>query len=36
LRFASIGITSFRRDFHPQDSAHAGRTMQGTGACAGS
>src|SRR5690606_38334311 len=26
LRFASIGMVSFRRDFHPQDSAHAGRT----------
>src|SRR5213083_2222905 len=26
LRFASIRMTSFRRDLHPQDSAHAGRT----------
>src|SRR5690606_14531913 len=28
LRFASIGMVSFRRDFHPQDSAHAGRTRR--------
>jgi hypothetical protein len=27
LRFASIRMVSFRRDLHPQDSAHAGRTM---------
>jgi hypothetical protein len=26
LRFASVGMTSSRRDLHPQDSAHAGRT----------
>ena len=26
LRFASIGIVSFRGDFHPQDIVHAGRT----------
>src|SRR6185369_14065174 len=28
LRFASIRMTSFRRDLHPQDSAHAGRTTR--------
>ncbi len=29
LRFASIGMTSSRSDFHQQDSAHAGRTRKG-------
>ncbi len=28
LRFASIRMTSFRRDLHLQDSAHAGRTKR--------
>jgi hypothetical protein len=26
LRFASFGVISLRRDFHPQECAHAGRT----------
>jgi hypothetical protein len=28
LRFASIRMVSFRRDLHPQDGAHAGRTNE--------
>ncbi len=28
LRLASVEMTSFRRDLHPQDSAHAGRTKK--------
>jgi hypothetical protein len=32
LRFASIRMTSFRRDLLPQDSAHAGRTNAKRGA----
>jgi hypothetical protein len=36
LRFASIRMVSFRRDLHPQDSAHAGRTKaKGVGFLAG-
>ena len=27
LRFASFAVTNLRRDFHPQECAHAGRTM---------
>jgi hypothetical protein len=26
LRFTSLAVTSLRRDFHPQERAHAGRT----------
>src|SRR5258707_814271 len=28
LRFASLAVTSLRKDFHPQVDAHAGRTKQ--------
>jgi hypothetical protein len=35
LRFASIRMVSFRRDLHPQDNAHAGRTNSDARACAG-
>src|SRR5690606_15216216 len=36
LRFASIGMVSFRRDLHPQDSAHAGRTTKRAASRSGS
>jgi len=29
LRFTSFAVVSLRRDFHPQDCAHAGRTKKG-------
>jgi len=28
LRFASFVVINLRRDLHPQECAHAGRTMQ--------
>ncbi|WLI11764.1 MULTISPECIES: hypothetical protein [Pseudomonas] len=28
LRFTSFAVASLRRDFHPQDCAHAGRTIK--------
>ncbi|WP_223442410.1 hypothetical protein, partial [Pseudomonas sp. BF-R-19] len=28
LRFASFAVVRLRRDFHPQDCAHAGRTIK--------
>lgn len=28
LRFTSLAVTSSWRDFHPQECAHAGRTMK--------
>ncbi|WP_218194564.1 hypothetical protein, partial [Pseudomonas sp. ACN8] len=28
LRFTSFAVASLRRDFHPQDCAHAGRTCE--------
>ena len=28
LRFTSLTVTSSRRDLHPQECAHAGRTVQ--------
>ena len=28
LRFTSFAVVSLRRDFHPQDCAHAGRTTK--------
>ena len=28
LRFASFAVINLRRDFHPQECAHAGRTNQ--------
>jgi hypothetical protein len=28
LRFASLAVVSSRRDFHPQECAHAGRTTK--------
>jgi len=28
LRFASFAVVNLRRDFHPQDRAHAGRTKK--------
>ncbi|VVQ23467.1 hypothetical protein PS938_05415 [Pseudomonas fluorescens] len=28
LRFTSFAVVSLRRDFHPQDCAHAGRTQK--------
>ncbi|WP_222840273.1 hypothetical protein, partial [Pseudomonas arsenicoxydans] len=28
LRFTSFAVVSLRRDFHPQDYAHAGRTIK--------
>ncbi|WP_223542895.1 hypothetical protein, partial [Pseudomonas sp. GL-B-12] len=28
LRFTSFAVVSLRRDFHPQDCAHAGRTKK--------
>ena len=31
LRFASFVVVNLRRDFHPQDRAHAGRTMKSPG-----
>ena len=34
LRFASIGMTSYRLDLHQQDSAHAGRTRKKRHRCA--
>ena len=33
LRFTSLTVVSSRRDFHPQECAHAGRTQQ-NGRCA--
>ena len=35
LRLASIRMVSFRRDLHPQDGAHAGRTNDKRPTCAG-
>ena len=32
LRFTSFAVINLRRDFHPQECAHAGRTQQKTGA----
>ena len=33
LRFTSFAVVSLRRDFHPQDCAHAGRTKEGAHLC---
>jgi hypothetical protein len=35
LRFASFVVTYLRRDFHPQECAHAGRTNAAIPAAAG-
>jgi hypothetical protein len=35
LRFTSLAVVSLRRDFHPQDCAHAGRTIKKARAWAG-
>src|SRR5476649_2769434 len=33
LRFTSFAVVSSRRDFHPQECAHAGRTKKGSRGC---